>query len=142
MPRGESIAHDSIRGNVERRDPVEEIFLAGLEKGEVRFVIDHFHVSSGFFARFRALELNIILVRDQIRGHEHATLGKNRSECALRDRRFLLPRSKIIMRLARHVHADQRKWLLFNVLVCWRRCRFFFYRGTGGNHQSENNGDK
>src|SRR6202040_3727926 len=96
LPRGQSIAHDGVRGNVEWRDPIEEIFLTRLEKREVRFVIDHFHVGGGLFARFRALELNVILVRNQVGGYENASFGENRSECPLRNRRFLLPRSKII----------------------------------------------
>src|SRR5437868_9162865 len=40
LPRRQSIADDGIAGNIERRDPVEEIFLTRLEKRQVRFVID------------------------------------------------------------------------------------------------------
>ena len=72
LPRSQSIADDGIAGDVERRNPIEEIFLSWFEQGQVRFVINHLHVSRRFFARLGALELNVILVRHQIRGHEDA----------------------------------------------------------------------
>ena len=107
LPGGEPVADHGISGDVERRDAIKEIFLARLEKGEVRFVIDHFNVGSGLFARFRAFKLNVILVRHQIRGHEDSAFRENCAERTFRDRRFLLPWPKIIIGLAGHVHPHQ-----------------------------------
>src|SRR5207248_243996 len=99
-------------------------FLLGwLEKREVRFVIDDYNIRRRFFARLRAFELNVILIRHEIGRDEDAALRQNRAERALREWRLLLPRPHVIVRLPGDVHAHERKLFRLNDRLGTFLCR-------------------
>ena len=111
LPGRKSIADHGVEREFERLQAVEKLLIDRLEQGEIGFVIDHDHVGRGFLARFRPLQLDIILVRHQVGRDEHAIVREDGAEGALGKRRLLLPRSKVIERLAGYVDPDQRDLL-------------------------------
>ena len=135
LPGRKPVAHDGVGRDVERRDAIEKFFLRRFEQRQVRFVIDHLDVGRRFFARLRALQLDIILIRGPSPRLPARGLWKNSAEGALRERRLLLPRPKIIVRLAGHVHADERELLLF---AQRRRHGGFLLRGHAGDRHKDN----
>ena len=139
LPGGDSIADHSVTRDVERRDSIEKILLDRLEQRQVCFVIDHVDVGGRFLAGFRAFQLDIILVRNQVRRHQNAAFGENRAEGALGYRRFLLPRPKIIVGLAGNIHPHQRKQFLFNVFVAGAGDRRFLFRDCRSRDECETN---
>ena len=106
LPGGKAIADHDIECELERLEAVEKFLIDRFKQSEVRFVVDHHHIGRGFVARFCAFQFDVILIRHQIGRHEHATMGQNGAERALRERRLLLPRPKVIERLAGHVDPD------------------------------------
>ena len=83
LPGGESIAHDGIKRQFERGKSVEEFFFGRFQQCQIGFVIDHLNIGGAFFAGLGALKLHIILIGDQIRSDQHASLGQNSSQSAL-----------------------------------------------------------
>ena len=106
-----SIADHGVEGEIEGLQSFQEFLIDRLEQREVRFVIDHYDVGRRFLARFRALQLDVILIRHQIGGHEDPIMRQDGAEGALGEGRLLLPRSKIIVGLPGHVDPDQRNFL-------------------------------
>ena len=83
LPRGQPVAHYSVRRDFERSDSIEKRFLRWLEQREIGFVINHLDSGRRFFARLGALELHIILVCNQVRCHEDTAFRQNCAERAL-----------------------------------------------------------
>ena len=58
-------------------------------------------------ASLGSFQLDIILVGHQIGRYQDAAVRQNCSQCALGERRLLLPGSKVIVRLPGNIHPNQ-----------------------------------
>ena len=67
---GEPIADDCVERELQRRQAVEKFFVRRFEQCQVRFVIDHDDIGRRLVSRFRALQLDVVLVGNQVRRHE------------------------------------------------------------------------
>ena len=66
-----------------RRKAVEELLLRRLDECEICLVVDDANFRSSLLAGLGALELDVVLIRDQVSGHEHSALWQHSSERAL-----------------------------------------------------------
>ena len=112
MPGRKPIAHNRVEREIERFQSIEEFLIDRFEQREIRFVIDHRDIGGSFLARLGAFQLDVILIRHQIRRHENARPRQNCAESAFRKRRSLLPWSKIIIGLAGHVYPNECQFRL------------------------------
>ena len=138
MPRREAISHHRIERQLKWREAVQEFFVAGLEEREVRFIISDHDICRRLLAGLRALQLDVILIRDQISRDEDAALRQHRTQSAFLKGRPFLPGPQVVIGLPGDIHPDQRKLLW---LHDGRGARFFF---ACRNHpeRQEKNADK
>ena len=82
LPRREAIADHRIERKLKRREAVQEFLIGGLEERQVRFIISDHDICRGLFAGLRALQLDVILIRNQIRRDKDAALRQDRAQSA------------------------------------------------------------
>src|SRR5207248_5761919 len=83
-----------------------------------------------------AFEFDVILIRHEVGRDHDAAFRQNRAELALRERRLLLPRPHVIVRLPGDVHAHERKLFWLNDCL-----GTFLCRRESAQRQNENESD-
>ena len=112
LPGRKPIAHNRIEREIERFQSIEKFLIDRLEQREIRFVIDNRDVGGSLLAGLGAFQLHVILIRDQIGRHENTRPRQNCAESAFRERRSLLPWTKIIIGLPGHVYPNECQFRL------------------------------
>src|SRR5207248_1797650 len=83
LPRCKAIADHRVECDFERNDSIEECFLRWLEQRQVCFIINHLDFGGGFFSRLGTFQLHVILIRNQVRGHQDMALRQNSADSTL-----------------------------------------------------------
>ena len=102
----DAVAHHGVESQVQRLQAVEEVVGGRLEQCEVGLVVDGEHFRVGFLAALGALQFDVAVVGDELRGHEHAVAGDHRPEAVVLARILLRPRTEEIVVLIRGVDSD------------------------------------
>ena len=97
------------------------------EKGEVRVIVDHFHLCRGFEGGVRFLQFHVDVVRYQFGRHEDAAVHEHNAETLSYGARVFAPRLHEVGRLRGDVNADHGRLLAFARARglggwCGRRC--------------------